>query len=447
MTDQHTPVRLKETRSIDGLNTERTLMYLFPVFLLIACSNVGDNKSITENKLADLLKNKDFFRLRKKLNTAQDKTDESRWLYYKAHCEQAFDNGIQSNEYADLLLSKYKKQLNDTSIVELLTVKATNCIRRCQYKKAADIYSTLLERYHSVLDSSEISNYRNSQQLFGTLELVKPQVIHRHSAIEIATYRNRFNHLMVPVKCAGHTDEFIFDTGANLSTVSAGYATKMGMTVFESDIEVGSSTNITVQTKLAVADSLYVGDILFEHVAFLVIEDEHLSFPALNYQIHGIIGFPVIHQMGEIRMHKDGTIGIPEKAQYKKLHNMLLEGLNPVVQLISNNDTLFFTLDTGAKTTELSHRYYERHKDKVEKNGKLETAQRGGAGRVMEVKQYELQNFPFTVGTKSSVLPDVPVLLSEYSFNKDFDGNTGQDIFMQFNDMILNFEHMYIDFE
>jgi hypothetical protein len=30
---------------------------------------------------------------------------------------------------------------------------------------------------------------------------------------------------------------------------------------------------------------------------------------------------------------------------------------------------------------------------------------------------------------------------------KSFDGNLGQDVIMQFDEMILNFKYMYVDFE
>ena len=37
-------------------------------------------------------------------------------------------------------------------------------------------------------------------------------------------------------------------------------------------------------------------------------------------------------------------------------------------------------------------------------------------------------------------------ICEKYKFNKDFDGNLGQDVFLKFNSLIINFENMYIDF-
>lgn len=424
----------------------KSLVFLsMPVFL--ACSSINKTDQAVDEKLHELLKEKNVFRLQTELGNVQNKLAEDRLLYYKTYCAQALGKEEQSNDYADVLLNDYKNQLNDTIIAELLAIKSSNYIRSYHYKKAADVYKILLEKYSNVLDSSEIADYQNEQLLFETLASVKPQCIQKQNDVKISAYRNKFNHLMAPVKCGGTADEFIFDTGANLSTITESRAKEMGLTIYESNIKVGSSTETTVQTKLGVADSLYVGDILFENVVFLVAPDNQLSFPTINYYIHGIIGFPVIHQMGEIGMCKDGTIIIPKEPKDRKLCNMFLEGLNPVVQLLSNSDTLLFTLDTGAKVSELSKRYYDNHMDEVKKNGKLGTSQRGGAGGIVEVEEYKLQNFKYTVGTKTDQLPEMPVSLTGYKFNKDFDGNLGQDVFTRFNKMILNFQYMYIDFE
>jgi hypothetical protein len=277
--------------------------------------------------------------------------------------------------------------------------------------------------------------------------MVKPQRVRKPNDVEIAAYRNQFNHLMTPVKCGGIVDEFIFDTGANLSTITESYAAKMGLTLYESDINVNSSTNISVSTKLAVADSLYVGDILFENVVFLAVPDEQMSFPAINYYVHGVIGFPVIYQMDEIHLQQNGTVFIPAQPQDKPLRNMCIETLYPVVQVLSGADSLLFMMDTGARTSDLSAQYYNNHKDMVENDGVLYHEKRGGAGGVEEATVYRLKSFPYTIGSKNGVLSEISVNTISYSNSEHYDGILGQDLFTQFDKMILNFQYMYIDFE
>lgn len=411
-----------------------------------SCSTKTTDKEIDSN-LNKLLEQKNYFKLAELLAKTEDKLAEDRALYYKAFIAQAFGKQKESNQYIETIFEKYRKQFNDTLIVTLLDLQAANFLYSHNYKKSSEIYKTILSRYPKIVDSADIVNYTNVANLFGTFSNTKPQIMHKHGLVHIASHRNKFNHLMVPTKSNGVTADFIFDTGANLSTICESLAKKMGFTIFEQNIAIGSSTKTNVKSKLAVADSLYVGDILFENVTFIVMPDEQLTFAEIDYQIKGIIGFPIIHQLEEVRLNKNGSITVPSEAGKSSLKNMVMDGLNPVVKLTSKKDTLLFTLDTGAKSSDLSLKYYKENKKQVDKDGKLETNKRGGAGGITEVKEYILSNFPMTIGTKSTTLSKIPVSLEEYEFNKFFDGNLGQDVFKQFNTLILNFKYMYIDLE
>jgi len=424
----------------------KTVLILTFVLALSGCAN-RTTDSLFDNKLNQTLEKKDYFKLSKLLENNEDKLSEDRRLYYKAFVANSFGEREQFNAYIHVLLGKYKHKFSDSLLVDLLELKAANSIYVYNYKQASEIYSNILTDYPGVIDSSGVESIKNVVNLFGTFAGVKPQIMHPHKTVEIASYRNKFNDLMVPVRSNRVSEDFIFDTGANLSTISASQAKKMDLIVFEQQVKVGSSTTLSVQTKLAVADSLYVGDILFENVLFYIMPDEMLASPEMNFQIHGIIGFPIIHQLEEVQLHKDGSLTIPEKPMDRKIRNMFFEGLNPVVKVLAQNDTLLFTVDTGARASELSFKYYNDHKSDVEKRGDLQTNPRTGAGGKTMVKEYMLYDFPMTIGSKSTVLSKIPVTLEEYAFNKYADGNLGQDLFTQFNTLIINFKYMYIDFE
>jgi hypothetical protein len=221
----------------------------------------------------------------------------------------------------------------------------------------------------------------------------------------------------------------------------------MQLKMIDQSASINSSTQNIVQSKLAVADSFYVGDILFENVVFIVMPDAQLTFPEIDYTIKGIIGFPVIDQMGEVHLLKNGNIFIPKEVAKQQEQNMFFEGLTPVVRLRSNKSALLFTFDTGARSSELSLKYFNEHKLQVKRKGELQQNQRGGAGGIVEVTEYMLTDFPLAIGTQQLCLEKIPVTMEQYWFNAYFDGNLGQDVFMKFNSLIINFEHMYIDFE
>ena len=422
-----------------------TILCLFAV--VTGCSSKKTTVDEVDNKINEILEEKNYFKLKDAVETNKDKLADHRLLYYNVFVAKAFGKHDQSNEYVDNLLKNHHQMLNGTMIVKLLDVKASNKIYKYQYKEASEIYTQILNNHIELLDSSDIANYKNLQALFGSIASVKPQIVHKNKDASISANRNAFNHLMTPVKGNAVMDSFIFDTGANFSTISESQAKKMNFKIINTKIDVGSSTKTVVESKLAVADSFYVGDILFENVIFLVLPDSQLTFPQINYAIKGIIGFPVIHQLDEVHLHKNGMITVPEKHKESKLANMFFEGLNPVVKVYSDNDTLLFTFDTGAKSSELSMKYFTEHEERVKSKGEFQTNQSGGVGGVNSINEYMLRNFPMKIGSKSLILSQIPVTLEEYGFNKYFDGNLGQDAINQFNRLIINFEQMYIDFE
>ena len=423
-------------------------LFFFFIFLSTGVTQAQRiSKLMLDNKLNDLLESKDFFALKIEYTRNQSKLSEARKLYYEVYLSQAFGQNEKSNQAIDILFQKYPDKLNDLETLKLLEAQANNFLHYFEYQQAASVYGAILTNYSKLLDSSSIESYQNIKSLFGSLAVVPHQKMHKSNEVLLPSYRNAFNHMMTPVTVNGIQEEFIFDTGANLSTITESQAIKMQLKLIDQSVAIASSTQNVVQSKLAVADSLFIGDILFENVVFIVMPDAQLTFPEINYAIKGIIGFPVMDQMGEVHLLKNGNIFIPKEVAKKQEQNMFFEGLTPVVKLHSKKNTLLFTFDTGARSSELSIKYYRAHKIEVKRKGEMQKNQRGGAGGNVEVNEYMLFNFPMTIGVHQFSLEKIPVTMEEYWFNAYFDGNLGQDVFMKFNSLIINFENMYIDFK
>src|SRR5690606_30202910 len=127
---------------------------------------------------------------------------------------------------------------------------------------------------------------------------------------------------------------FIFDTGANLSTTTQSVARQLNMEIIPVDIEVGTITGTKVGTQLAVCTKLSMGNITWSDVVFLVMPDEALAFPQINYQIYGILGFPVIESLNEIRISQDGQFTVSEENMpFSGKQNLAMNGLTPLIRI------------------------------------------------------------------------------------------------------------------
>jgi predicted aspartyl protease len=396
-----------------------------------------------------MLEKNDFFRLETRLEQERKQLSQSISLYLDANLQNAFNQTGQSLQTIDILLNRHSQSLNDSLLWEIYNLKSDNLVKQYRYRESVEALKIAIDNYGHAADSTQLANAVDMYSVFEPLSAFPPQQTHITKDVTIPVQRNQFNHLLMQVSSGEQANDFVFDTGANLCVISESCASRMGVRVLESSSQIGNSVGSKVQSRVGIADSLRIGDLLVQNIAFLVLPDELLTFslPDFDYLIHGIIGFPVMYQMNEIRIHKDESITVVANPAKRDLRNLFLSGFSPIVRAEAVSDTILFKMDTGANTTELSNRYFIAHRDEVLKNGTLKKALKGGAGGIIEAEIYELENFLLKIGSRELTLPTISVETEEFSFTKNFDGNLGQDVLMHFNQLILNFTDMFLAFE
>lgn len=229
------------------------------------------------------------------------------------------------------------------------------------------------------------------------------------------------------------TIPFIFDTGANISTVTKSTAQKMNMKLIPVDIEVGSITGGTVNAQLGISKEFKLGDIEIHNAVFLVFNDSSLYFPHIDYQINGILGFPVIEALEEIQITQDDYFIIPESntnRNFKK--NMAFDELTPLI----NIDDMHFTFETRADKSMLYSTYYHKNMESIDENYELTKLKYGGAGGVVETEGFNI-NFRFQLGEENISLPETMLLIYPRKLEEKVCENIGQDVIGHFNRRLL----------
>ena len=156
----------------------------------------------------------------------------------------------------------------------------------------------------------------------------------------------------VPAEVNGHEGEWIFDTGANLSTLSESEAARIGLTLHETSTYVNGSTGTKNPLRFAVAQDLRLGNAHLRNVVFLVLSDQSLYIRPLKYQIRGILGLPVLRALGCVKMPATGRLLIETKAAARAgPPNMFLDGWDLIVDVRHSDQRLQMFLDTGANAT------------------------------------------------------------------------------------------------
>ncbi len=408
--------------------------------------NSADSLS-TEQHLLQMLDKKDFFRLEILLQEKRSELPLHIVLYLEANLQNAFNQTEKSLQTIDKLLGKHGKSLNDMLLQRIYVIKYDNLYKQYRYSKAAEALKIAIDKYGHAVDSTYLAMLREKDYSFvESLKEFPAQKMHLTTDVSIPVSLNQYNHLIINVSGGGQSENFMFDTGAS-NVISESNAQRMGIRILNSIGTTVGAADKKVQFKVGLAEKLWVGDLLFENVAFKVMPDELLSFPAANYVIHGIIGFPIMNQMKEIEIRKNRSITVIARPKKCNLHNLFLDHAMPIIQLEANRDTVLFIMDTGANTTKFSEKYFATNSVEIKEKATLNTIRRAGVGGTVDNEVYELKNVPLKIGGQEMTSPTMMVLTDKLSYLNYYDGHLGQDVLMHFNKLTLNFKEMSLSFD
>ena len=389
----------------------------------------------TWEEVLRLRRTRDYFALRERLAANGDSTTPPA-LFARALVQHAFNASAESNATISALFAT--ANLPDSLATELRRVKLANDLRLFQYASGLAIADTLLANPEG-LDSATVRDVRNTQRVFRALASTAPQTVQIRGPTELRLERGR-----VPVQVNDSLRSYAFDTGANLSGLMRSEAASLGLSILPAGIEFGTSTDRRVTADLAVADRLTIGAVHYRHVVFLVLDDSLLTFPG-GFQIQGLIGFPVIEQMSEVRFSRDGQLSVPETAPRHALRNLALDELTPLVSIRAHDAPLLCRLDTGAGMTEFYEPFYRRFQMWIDTTARRATRRMGSAGGIREMEVRILPSIRLSLADTVATLDSVRVLPRSIAVNSSsnyLDCNIGRDVLDAFSRYVLNFRDM-----
>ncbi|WP_261512667.1 retropepsin-like aspartic protease [Chryseobacterium paludis] len=353
----------------------------------------------------------------------------------------AFNKPEESNQKI-LKLESSKTRLPDSLMLKIWRIKEDNCMKQYDYKGAKKAIEVAINQYNDLLTEDEKSDFKNNLKIWTALENEPRQQVTFNGDTRIKMEKDVANLKNLKISTGEDTMNFIFDTGANISTIAASAARRLKMKIIPADIDVDAITGISVKADLAVCKKLVLGNITIENAIFLVFADTALSFPQINYQINGILGFPVIEALNEVQLTQDDYFIVPEKeTKINTPANMAIDGLTPLIFI----DGRHFTFDTGADQTMLYAPFYEENKKNIDKEYKGVKISMGGAGGKAEYDGFKV-NHTFHILGKQIPLKNINLLKNKINKETVY-GNIGQDVIRQFNKMTLNFDQMFIKFD
>ncbi|SFB75136.1 Aspartyl protease [Flexibacter flexilis DSM 6793] len=396
----------------------------------------------TTNALLDSLYEAKQFGLLQKANTNRQ---QASYYLYKAVYANLCNWPQQANVYLDSVVlanlpEKYK--------FRYWTLRNDNYVKLANYAKAYETSQILTQKFKQHYTAQELKDNLHTEKIWEEARPIPTQKVRYTGQCSVSTKRDLAGLLNVKVSTARADADFVFDTGAGISTITESEAKRLGFKIYGSgDIRIQGFTGVQNKAYLATIDVLKIGNISIQNPLFLVFKDEALSFAGGAYKIHGIVGFPIAKDLGTITISKDSlTVA---HTQATEPQNLFMDLLNPVLMLRVNGKDEPFNFDTGGDKTSLSRMFYETFRqDALLKDLPLETKASASAGGEQKFQAVIIPQLVLGIGKQNVTLQKVVVDTENYHVSgKALLGNIGQDFIRQYPKVTISFEHSYLKLE
>jgi predicted aspartyl protease len=379
-----------------------------------------------------------FFELRNSLQ--EFGPDRAETLFYRAVLTSRFGHEAEGVE----LLQKVLAAVPDQQMKRATHEEMASALERLgRYREAAQAWNEAL--LLTPAGDPDRMDSENTRSLLTALSDVAPEIVDFGVDEPTKAIRNQLGSWDVSLHVNGIPAQWIFDTGANLSTVTKSEAKRLGLAVRDSTAYVKGSTDNKNALQVAVANDVQFGARHIHNVVFLVLADEALYIGPLHHQITGILGLPVLRTLRRVGVASTGLIRILPKGEVPLgTPNLFFEGTSPIVGIRHNQRQLQMLLDTGANATTLYPSFREALEGKELTSLKAKQQKVGGAGGVIRRKTQVLPTLRLEILRKPINLNRVALLAeAPKSDGRYRDGVIGMDAL--WSGFLLDFEAMRLE--
>jgi hypothetical protein len=427
---------------------------LLPILLLLISGNVFSQT--VDQELTFWMNSGDFLQLKQRYQEEKENIkSQTVKLLAEAFINTAFNKPEQAIKTLNTLITQHQSELGLNGITACIALMAENLRYEGKYLSAADLLMTYVNQTDTFngLDESMRTILLSQCALAAMGDLLKPEIVRpaKNCIVPILDDKNLLNHsLYININLNGKEVPFLFDTGCD------GYSTNMVTEKFakENNIKIINDSVVVHGVidgivKLGYAEKMYIGEITYKNVAFLVAPGDNL-LPSDTLQLEAVLGSVFIKAMKECQIfpnEKKIVFPIRQTMLPSTGSNMMFKDGQPYIEVFSNEERLLLHFDTGGGLG-LSSKYFMEHEDEIKAAGKLKSGGGiGGFGGIKYIDKYVLKNFPIQTGESKNIIKEIDIYTGDRQVIDQFDGSLGTDYIRLHNKVVINFDKMFVLFE
>lgn len=424
------------------LKLGRTLLLL----AMLACGLYAPAQTPADLRMGELLNGGDPFRLREEYPQLKDSLSiDMLDLLARSQLGVAFNRPEEAAPALDSLLLLHQDALGAESTLSMAALRAMNLLNLGMYAQAGAAGGDLVRALEGSLPFESYFGLVYIERIGKALSDVPAPRLERPDRTVTVPMKyeavGRGHHFYIPVEVNGRTHDFIFDTGCSSGCfVSEDYAAEVGLRIVADSIPVsGMSVGFV---KLAAADSLRIGELVYHHPFFLVAPPD----PKVDaeFAFDGVIGYDLLRTVGEVVVDNEaGVFHFPVKPSDGE-PNMYLSGNIPRVRIEYGGEPFEMVFDTGNVKSSLDSGFAQRFPEAVAGLARHKT-RHGGFGGIEEFEAVTLPEFRFRAVGCDVVLHDTEVICDGAEGGLLLTaGSLGADFVRSFRRLTINYERMFL---
>ena len=344
----------------------------------------------------------------------------------------------------DSLLKYHQAELGAETSIGMAALRAMNLLNLGMYAQAGEAGEDLVNAFKDAIPFESLYSFIFIERMGKALSICHKPYLERPSHDIIVPMKRdsvgRGHHLYIPVEVNGITKDYIFDTGCSFGNfVSEKYAEEVGLKIISDSIPVSGMDVGFV--KLAIADSLKVGELVYHNPIFMVAPPDKEVDSVFAFD--GVLGYHFIKDIKEVIIDNESMSYVFPYEISDGEPNMFLSSNTPNVRIEYKGQPFELIFDTGNVKSDLGNKFAQMFPEALTGLDEHESS-RGGFGGITQVKVVTLPKFGFNLSGQPVTLTNTEVVLEEPAESQLFSGSLGADFVLSFKRLTINYENMFI---